>query len=85
MKVYLHVHRGDRPGKCYWVVAVEGHTKVFGLHPDFGHAEPVDEKDVPEVAAMLCAQFEVYMEFFGVPVSQPDKIPDSIRELIRLD
>ncbi len=85
MKVYLHVHRADRSGKCYWASTIEGHDDLFGLHPDFGHAEPVKEEDVPELAVKLCAQFETYMEFIGVPVTQPDIIPNRIRELIRLD
>lgn len=83
MKIYVRVHRADRPGKCYWVCEVEGFG--HGLHPDFAMADAFDEIELPTIATSMCAQFGVAMEFIGVPVSQPDKIPSKIRQLIRLD
>lgn len=83
MKIYVHAHRADRPGKCYWVCEVG--SRVNGLHPDFGMADVFDEIELPTIATSMCAQFGVAMEFIGVPVSQPDMLPASIRELIRLD
>lgn len=83
MKVYIHVHRQDRPGKCYWVCTVEG--RVSGLHPDFGMADVYDAREVPTIAVSMCEQFRVGMEFIQVAVSQPDAVPKPIRALVGLD
>lgn len=83
-KVYVHVHRADRPGRCYWAALVENRNRVFGLHPDFGHAEPVAERDVIDVANGLSAQFDTCLELLLIPACQPEAVPKPLRERLRL-
>lgn len=82
MRTYVHVHRADRPGKCYWVSDVG--DGVSGLHPDFAMADTYAATEVPALAVSLCRQFEVPMEFVQVPVDQPSLIPAEVRELLNL-
>ena len=83
-KVYIHVHRADRPGKCYWVSQVSDDPALYGLSPSIFHAEEVAMSEVNGIAMQIALQFETYIECFTAKCEDPDLVPSHIRSLVGL-
>lgn len=81
MKVYVHVHRADRPGKCYWLCIEDG---VCGLHPEFMMASVIDDDKFLSVSQKLADQFGVPLGTSTVHAVATELIPPKLRSLLKL-
>lgn len=81
MMFYIHVHRDDRPGGCYWVFK-DG--MVYDLHHDFAFAEAIHIDDVLRVVHRIGERIKYPLEFSTVTTEQPNEVPSHLRKLLRM-